>query len=81
METAAQNRPVAGVLWMLATGLSFVAVTGTVRHLGTALPSVEAAFLRFVIGLVFLSPALIGALVILRPGLREISSEIGRAHV
>lgn len=44
---------------MLATGLSFVAVTGTVRHLGTALPSVEAAFLRFVIGLVFLSPALI----------------------
>lgn len=34
---------------MLATGLSFVAVTGTVRHLGTALPSVEAAFLRFVI--------------------------------
>jgi drug/metabolite transporter (DMT)-like permease len=66
METAAQNRPVAGVLWMLATGLSFVAVTGTVRHLGTALPSVEAAFLRFVIGLVFLSPALIG---IFRAGL------------
>lgn len=47
---------------MLATGLSFVAVTGTVRHLGTALPSVEAAFLRFVIGLVFLSPALVMAL-------------------
>ncbi len=51
---------------MLATGLSFVAVTGTVRHLGTALPSVEAAFLRFVIGLMFLSPALIA---VLRAGL------------
>jgi drug/metabolite transporter (DMT)-like permease len=66
MEIPSQNRPVAGVLWMLATGLSFVAVTGTVRHLGTALPSVEAAFLRFVIGLMFLSPALIA---VLRAGL------------
>jgi drug/metabolite transporter (DMT)-like permease len=62
MELPSQNRPVAGILWMLATGLSFVAVTGTVRHLDTALPSVEAAFLRFVIGLAFLAPALIAAL-------------------
>ena len=66
MDLSSQNRPVAGILWMLATGLSFVAVTGTVRHLGTALPSVEAAFLRFLIGLVFLSPALIA---VLRAGL------------
>ncbi|MGL4279346.1 MAG: DMT family transporter [Albidovulum sp.] len=62
MNSEAQNRPIAGILWMLATGLSFVAVTGTVRHLGTALPSAEAAFLRFVIGLVFLLPALVAAL-------------------
>ncbi|HQU67089.1 MAG TPA: DMT family transporter [Albidovulum sp.] len=68
MESQSQNRPIAGILWMLATGLSFVAVTGTVRHLGTALPSAEAAFLRFVIGLVFLLPALI---VALRAGLPE----------
>lgn len=68
MESQAQNRPVAGILWMLATGLSFVVVTGTVRYIGTDLPSVEAAFLRFVIGLVFLMPALI---VALRAGLPE----------
>ena len=59
MELSPQSRPVAGILWMLATGLSFVAVTGTVRHLGTALPSVEAAFIRFVFGLIFLMPALV----------------------
>lgn len=68
MDTQAQNRPIAGILWMLATGLSFVAVTGTVRSLGTALPSVEAAFLRFVIGLIFLAPALVA---VLRAGLPE----------
>jgi drug/metabolite transporter (DMT)-like permease len=66
MDSPAQNRPLAGVLWMLATGLSFVAVTGMVRRLGTAVPSVEAAFLRFLIGLIFLSPALIS---VLRAGL------------
>jgi drug/metabolite transporter (DMT)-like permease len=62
MELPAQNRPLAGILWMLATGLSFVAVTGIVRHLGTALPAVEAAFLRFLIGLIFLAPTLAGVL-------------------
>lgn len=56
------NRPPQGIAWMLASGLSFVAVTATVRHLGTALPAAEAAFIRFAYGLVFLSPALIAAL-------------------
>ena len=54
-----QNRPIEGIAWMLATGLSFVAVTGVVRHLGTGLPAVQAAFIRFVIGLVFLAPTLV----------------------
>jgi len=44
--------------WMLASGLSFVAVTGIVRYLGTALPAAEAAFIRFGFGVVFLLPAL-----------------------
>ncbi|PKP73622.1 MAG: EamA family transporter [Alphaproteobacteria bacterium HGW-Alphaproteobacteria-6] len=43
---------------MLATGLAFVAVTGVVRHLGTGLPAAEAAFIRFLFGLVFLVPVL-----------------------
>ncbi len=52
------NRPVEAILWMLATGLAFVAVTGVVRHLGTGLPAAEAAFIRFLFGLVFLVPVL-----------------------
>lgn len=56
--TRLPNRPVQGVLWMLASGLSFVAVTGIVRHLGTDLPAAQSAFLRFAFGVVFLLPAL-----------------------
>jgi len=52
------GHPVAGMAWMLASGLSFVAVTGIVRYLGTALPAAEAAFIRFGFGVVFLLPAL-----------------------
>ena len=51
-------RPVAGVLWMLATGLCFVGVTGIVRYLGTDLPAAQSAFLRFAWGVVFLLPTL-----------------------
>lgn len=52
------GRPVAGMLWMLASGLSFVAVTGIVRYLGTELPAAQAAFIRFGFGVVFLLPVL-----------------------
>lgn len=50
--------PVPGILWMLATGLCFVAVNGIVHHVGTALPAVEGAFIRFAFGLIFTAPAL-----------------------
>lgn len=53
-----QNRPLEGVLWMLATGLAFVFVNGIVRYLGTALPAAESAFIRFAWGLLFLAPSL-----------------------
>ncbi|WP_372837950.1 DMT family transporter [Phaeovulum sp.] len=53
------DRPVAGVLWMLATGLNFVAVTGIVRYLGTDLPAAQSAFIRFAFGLAFLAPTLV----------------------
>ena len=52
------QRPTLGILWMLASGLSFVAVTGLVRWLGTDLPAVQSAFLRFAFGLAFLGPTL-----------------------
>ncbi len=42
---------------MVLTGVLFVTVTGIVRHLGSQLPAVEAAFLRYAIGLLLISPA------------------------
>jgi len=52
------HRPMWGVIWMLATGLSFVAVTAVVKHIGGGVPPAEAAFLRYILGLVFLIPML-----------------------
>ena len=48
--------PVRGMVWMLVSGLNFVAVTAIVKHLGDAVPAAQAAFLRYVLGLVFLIP-------------------------
>ena len=41
---------------MIAAGLLFVAVTVLVRHLGSSLPAVQAAFIRYSIGLAMLVP-------------------------
>ena len=56
--TNSADRPLAGVLWMLVTGANFVAVTAIVKHVGNGLPAAEAAFLRYLLGLVFLIPML-----------------------
>ena len=56
------RRDLIGIGWMLATGACFVAVNGIVRGLDGALPAPQAAFIRFVIGLVFLIPVLVPAL-------------------
>ena len=50
------NRPVAGALWMLVTGFCFVAVTAIVKHGAQDLPAAQSAFLRYLLGLVFLFP-------------------------
>ena len=50
------DRPMAGAVWMLTSGLLFVVVNGIVKYLGQELPAAEAAFLRFALGLVFLLP-------------------------
>lgn len=52
------NRPLQGILWMLASGLCLVAVNGSVRLSASELPVAQAAFLRFAIGTLFLAPAL-----------------------
>lgn len=51
-----------GIAWMLAAGLCFVGVNGTVRWLGLALPAGESAFIRFAFGLVLMIPLLLPAL-------------------
>lgn len=55
MNTEA-NRPLAGIFWMLMTGLNFVAVTAIVKHVGAGLPAAQSAFLRYLVGVVFLIP-------------------------
>lgn len=56
--TSQVDKPLIAILWMLVTGANFVAVTAIVKHVGGDLPAAEAAFLRYVLGLVFLLPML-----------------------
>ncbi|MGR3614801.1 MAG: DMT family transporter [Paracoccaceae bacterium] len=55
-EQDAKSNPVMGVVWMLVTGICFVGVTALVKYLGTSVPPQQAAFLRYLLGLVFLLP-------------------------
>ncbi len=43
---------------MFVTGLCFVAVTALVKYLGDDMPAAQSAFLRYLLGLVFLLPML-----------------------
>lgn len=52
------TRPLVGVFWMVVTGVLFVIVTAIVKHVGSDLPAIQSAFLRFLFGLVFLLPAI-----------------------
>lgn len=49
-------RVLAGILWMMLTGLCFVAVTASVKMVGTEIPAPQSAFLRYALGLIFLIP-------------------------
>ena len=49
-------RPGWGMFWMFVTGLCFVTVTASVKMVGDAVPSTQAGFLRYALGLVFLAP-------------------------
>ncbi len=48
--------PGRGIFWMVVTGLCFVAVTALVKFLGPRIPAPESAFLRYLLGLIFLLP-------------------------
>lgn len=47
-----------GVFWMVVSGLNFVGVTAIVKFLGTDVPPAQSAFLRYLLGLVFIIPLL-----------------------
>lgn len=64
--TQQSQRPLEGVLWMLASGLSFVGVNSIVRALGTEMPAAQSAFIRYAFGVVFFLPMLPG---LIRQGL------------
>jgi len=48
--------PVVGVAWMVVTGILFVGVTAIVKYVGDDIPAPQSAFLRYLVGLVFLLP-------------------------
>ena len=52
------NSPARGIFWMVVTGFLFVAVTALVKLLGQRIPAAESAFLRYLMGLVFIIPML-----------------------
>ncbi len=64
-----------GIAWMVVTGFLFVGVTGVVRHLGSDLNPVQAAFIRYIIGLSFFLPML------LRLGRRRLATRRLGLHV
>lgn len=56
--TDAAHSPARGIFWMVITGFLFVAVTALVKLLGQRIPAAESAFLRYLMGLVFIIPML-----------------------
>ncbi|WP_407063033.1 DMT family transporter [Cognatishimia sp. 1_MG-2023] len=66
------DSPLRGIFWMLVTGLCFVAVTALVKSLDGRLPAAESAFLRYILGAVFLIP-MFGALIRSKLTKRQVS--------
>ena len=71
MEQKPPSRPIVGIFWMAFTGLMFVAVTAVVKHVGNDVPAAQAAFLRYILGLVFLIP-MIGPIMAAKLSSRQI---------
>ncbi|WP_425091965.1 DMT family transporter [Tropicimonas sp. S265A] len=69
--SAPPAKPLAGILWMVVTGFCFVGVTALVKSIGDAIPAAQSAFLRYILGLVFLIP-IAGRLIQLRLSRTEI---------
>ena len=80
MALGQPNKSINGALWMGLSGICFIGVYVCVKYVGTRLPAAESAFLRYVLGLVFLLPV---ARILWREGLSRnvIKLGIGRAFL
>ncbi|MDP5217909.1 DMT family transporter [Ruegeria sp. 2205SS24-7] len=58
MPDSPPQRPLVGILWMLAAGVCFVLMTALVKVIGNAMHPVQLAFLRYILGLVFVLPVI-----------------------
>lgn len=80
-ESVPPNNALQGIAWMLLTGFLFVAVTGIVRHLGSDMPAIEAAFIRYCFGLLFILPILVKLVrQKMEPGLLKLYGVRGLVH-
>jgi len=50
---------VKGALWMIASGMCFVAVAVTVRWVGPEIPAAQASFIRYLFGTLIMLPSLV----------------------
>ena len=81
MTDTARGRYLWGIWWMLLTGLLFVAVTGVVRHLGTDMNPMQAAFIRYAFGVVLIAPVLLRMFAVgVRPSRLSLHMLRGIAH-
>ncbi len=48
-----------GIAWMVLTSFLFVGMTGIIRHLGSDMPAVETAFIRYFLGSLLILPMVI----------------------
>jgi drug/metabolite transporter (DMT)-like permease len=58
VQTIKSNQTLQGILWMILSGFIFVCVTGIVRYMGSDVPAAQAAFIRYVFGLILIAPTL-----------------------
>ena len=74
------NQSIIGIMWMVLTTILFVGVTATVRYLEGEVPAPQAAFLRYAIGTLLLTPSLI-TLIKIKPNTPLISKFLLRGLV
>ncbi|TNE39636.1 MAG: DMT family transporter [Alphaproteobacteria bacterium] len=58
-ESLKGSKTLQGICWMVLSSLLFVGMTCIIRHLGSALPAPEAAFIRYFLGTLVILPMVV----------------------